>query len=328
MPYDIGKLKYWQGKHLSYAHRLKIKLADKRNRKQRSIVMKQLFAEGKLKAPWKGKKLPLYIRKKISETKKKQCSTKEHREKTSRFFKRYWREHPIKLKKMLNKTVYLWKKNPKLREKINKKISLRGRMRFKNPLERIRMRRAVKEYWKEHPGLDEKWSRMFETYYMLNATARKKLLEHNKNPFRKRIKTKSGYLVRSKGEKLIADKLSEKKIVFDYEKQPLLFKEDSCIPDFWLPREKIIIEYYGGHPKSWKKKVIKNKLYKKYNIPVISITPFELINLDYYLIKEIKKLNKSKISTQFNIKKFQNSFIMLYKDEKKLMIKLFPQLLK
>ncbi|MBI5148149.1 hypothetical protein HZA33_00540 [Candidatus Pacearchaeota archaeon] len=311
MPYDIGKLKYWRGKHLSSGHRLKIKLADKRNKKQRIKAMKRLIREGKWKAPWKGKKLPDYMKKKISETKKKQYSTEFMRRKTSRFFKRYWEEHPKKHAMVLNKTIYLWKKNPKLRAEISKKLSIAGKLRFKKNEERRKLSKTVTQFWQAHPELREKWRKRFFDYYAKNPEAKKKLLENQQNPFRRIIKTKSGYMVRTKGEQAIANKLSEAKINFWYEAEPILLEEQICIPDFWLSDFKIFIEYYGGYPKAWKKKVIKNKLYAKYSIPCIFITPAELLDLDYYLIREIEKLRTKYICKNFVLKRFQEKMRLL-----------------
>lgn len=301
MPYEIGKLKYWQGRKLAVSHKLKIKASLKKSKAKRSRLMKKLFASGKIVPYYKGKKLPVSVKKKISETKKKQASSQEYRKKTSGFFKRYWKNNPEKLKEALNKTVYLWKKNPLLRAKINKKISVAGKKRFKDFNERLKMSRAVKEFCNNHPELKPVWRKRFLDYFLFNKKARKKLLENQKNPFRADIKTKSGYFVRSSGEMRIADFLYDNKISFEYETEPLLLDEQPCIPDFWLLKLRVLIEFYGGYPKAWKKKVIKNKLYKKYNLPCIFITPVELLDLDYYLLKEIGKLKNN----SFDIGKFQ-----------------------
>mgnify|MGYP001567162904 FL=1 len=111
MPFDIGKLKYWKGKNLSASHRLKIKKSMAKSRSRRSLLMKRLFREGKIKPYLKDKNMPFSVRQKISETRKKQTSSLEYRKKTSRFFKRLWKEHPEKLQKVLDKTIYLWNKN-------------------------------------------------------------------------------------------------------------------------------------------------------------------------------------------------------------------------
>lgn len=301
MPYNIGKLKYWQGRKLSASHKLKIKKSLAKSKMKRSRLMKQLFSSGKIVPYFKGKHLPLSVRQKVSATKTKQCSTPAFRKKTSLFFKRYWKEHPDKLRENLNKTIYLWKKNPALRAKINKKISIAGKKRFSDEKERIRMRKSVKEFWENHPELKPVWRKRFLNYFLNDSDARKNLLKNQKNPFDRDIKTKSGYFVRSAGEKKIADFLSSNKIKFEYETQPLLLKKHPCIPDFWLSDFRILIEFYGGYPSAWKKKVLKNKLYKKYKIPCIFITPAELLDLDYYLLKEIGKLK----NTSFDIRRFQ-----------------------
>ena len=46
---------------------------------------------------------------------------------------------------------------------------------------------------------------------------------------------------------------------------------------------------YLGFPGSWKKKVIKNKLYRKYSVPVIAVTPAELKNLDAAILWELRR---------------------------------------
>ena len=79
------------------------------------------------------------------------------------------------------------------------------------------------------------------------------------------------------------------------------------IPDFYPDNFNIFIEFYGGHPKSWKTKVEKNILYKKYNIPVLALTPYELKipNFQRYLLNQIKKLSKTKMAKSFNLNKWK-----------------------
>ena len=69
----------------------------------------------------------------------------------------------------------------------------------------------------------------------------------------------------------------------------------------------IFIEFYGGYYKAWKRKVLKNKLYKKYKIPVIVITPAELgeRNFEKKLLREMTRLSRSKISRSFKLEKWQ-----------------------
>ena len=122
MPFNIGKLRYWKGRKLSASHKLKIRraMAKPEVRKKLSEGIKRAYSEGKLKKIWKGRHLPLAMREKISETKKKQAGTPGYRKKTSRFFKKYWKEHPEKHKQVLDKTINLWKKDKRKREEISK----------------------------------------------------------------------------------------------------------------------------------------------------------------------------------------------------------------
>jgi hypothetical protein len=117
----------------------------------------------------------------------------------------------------------------------------------------------------------------------------RKFLKYGNNPASPRFRTKQGFKVRSRGEQEIANFLFKNKINSQYESKTLIFKEEGqiCVPDFWLPQYKIYIEFYGGFPKSWKKKVMKNMLYAKHKIPCIFITPGELRDLDRYLLGEL-----------------------------------------
>jgi len=67
-----------------------------------------------------------------------------------------------------------------------------------------------------------------------------------------------------------------------------------CVPDFYLPKynthNMTYIEFYGGYPKAWKKKVLKNRLYKAHKIPYIFITPAELRDLQENLVGELGKI--------------------------------------
>ena len=80
------------------------------------------------------------------------------------------------------------------------------------------------------------------------------------------------------------------------------FKGNICTPDFYIPSWNIFVEFYGGYPLAWKKKVLKNKLYPAHSIPVLGITPAELKNLDYFLLKQGEKLSKMKISRKFRVR--------------------------
>lgn len=113
-------------------------------------------------------------------------------------------------------------------------------------------------------------------------------------------------VLKSEGEKAIADILTKYNIEFVYE-YPLLIKEQKnndseklriWYPDFWLPRYSIIIEYWGmvGDPGYDKGKHDKIAAYKRMNIDFISVYP-ETIQKDLksYLLICIKKCLNEKV---------------------------------
>ena len=204
---------------------------------------------------------------------------KEKRGKQSKKLKGVWES--AELKKEMSKKLKLYSRNPKVRK------------------ERAEIARQI---WKEKPYLEEKCRKGLLIYLQTNPEAMMHAATLGKNPFKPHLKTKQGYKVKSKGEGAIAEFAYKNNIQAVYEKYNLFFPETWTNPDFYIPKENILIEFYGGHPKAWKKKVIKNRLYKKYKIPVIAITPKELENLDYYLIKEIKKLKQDKQFKSFSLK--------------------------
>jgi hypothetical protein len=187
-----------------------------------------------------------------------------------------------------------------------KEVKRKGRKQIKSTREKIsisvkkywqehpefikRIDREMTEWWHEHPNIRKERSEYIKKLFMKHPDKFSKFLEYGKNPNTSHLKTKQGFIVRSKGEQQIANFLFDNKIRSQYESKTLIFKKEGmiCIPDFYLPKFKIYIEFYGGFPKAWKKKVMKNRLYKKYKIPCIFITPAELRNLDYSLIKQLK----------------------------------------
>lgn len=238
---------------------------------------------------WK-KGMPAEIRKKISERAKDRYKTRtiwnkrkkwsrEVRKKISEGKKAAFKKNPLLLKKMSKITKERWK-NPEFRKLVDRKCT---------------------EFWRNHPYLKKAYSIKFKQYYKTHPEALKELLSYGEKSTKHYLKTRQHFKVKSKGEKQIADFLYENRIPSLYEAIPLMFRELICIPDFYIPQFNLFIEFYGGHPKSWKRKVEKNKIYKKYKIPCIFLTPAELNNLDYYLLKEAKKLHNSELCRKFNI---------------------------
>jgi hypothetical protein len=219
---------------------------------------------------------------------KKIASSPEYKKIRADITKKYWKENRAEIMDKIKKAT--------------KKISHAQKKRFQNPEERAKIGKAVKEYIQNHPNLKNIFVSRMKIYYLNNRRARKRLFENTKNPFNPHIKTKQGFIVRSKGEKIIADALFELNIKSYYESIILFFSETSTIPDFYLPKENKIIEFYGGYPQAWKKKVEKNKIYKKYHVPVIFITPAELKEIKNVLLSEFRKGK-----TDFNFKKFERN---------------------
>jgi hypothetical protein len=231
-------------------------------RQKKAIAIKKLWNEGKWK-PWnKGRKL-----------------SKAHKEKL----------------RISNIRAYE-------SEKLRLKISKAKKKQYENPLLAKKIDRALTSWWKEHPNVRKKYAEKVKSYFRKNPRAFGKFLAAGKNPLKRNIRAKQGFLVRSKGERKIADFLYKEKIPCIYEGFSLMLDGWICTPDFYLPEFNAFVEFYGGYPGSWKKKVIKNRLYKKHRIPVIAVTPTELRNLDYYLADEARKMRKSGICRKFRLK--------------------------
>ena len=150
--------------------------------------------------------------------------------------------------------------------------------------------REMTRWWHSHPNIKKERSIQVKNLMIKNPEKFKKFLKYGNNPSAPIFRTKQKFVVRSRGEQKIANFLYDNNISSSYETKTLIFEKEGqiCVPDFYLPKQKVYIEFYGGYPAAWKKKVMKNKLYKKYKIKCIFITPAELRDLDYYLKRELK----------------------------------------
>ena len=208
--------------------------------KKKSAAIKKLYASGKWK-PWNtGKKWTLKVRKKIKASSIKTWSDKKLRKRHSLLKKKQYKLYD--LEKKIDRTLTNW--------------------------------------WKEHPNIKKEYSERMKKYYAKNPALFEKFMSGGRNFSKLLHRTKFGYKVRSKSEKKVADYLFDNKINALYESKVLRLDGWLCVPDFYIPSFKVYIEYYGGYPGTYKKKVVKNRLYKKYKIPVIAITPSELKRLD------------------------------------------------
>lgn len=108
------------------------------------------------------------------------------------------------------------------------------------------------------------------------------------------FRTKSGHLVRSKSEVIIADYLYGEEICFAHEKRLPIETEARC--DFYVPACSAYIEYWGvqsdeaERKKYEKRKKEKIALYKKHALNLIEIDDKNIKNLEDFLQKELLKL--------------------------------------
>jgi len=98
-----------------------------------------------------------------------------------------------------------------------------------------------------------------------------------------------GHMVRSKAEMLIDNWLYMAEIVHAYERKLPIEEEVYC--DFYIPKGKIYIEFWGleNDPKYAKRKETKKNIYKKYNFKLIELTDEEVFNLDDILPRMLLK---------------------------------------
>lgn len=245
----------------------------------------------------------------------------KHKEKIRKAVSRFWKNNPERRKlaaekrnrvirtKKFRKMMSLLKKkqflkNPEIAQKISKGKKQAFR---KNPELRKKIDKIMTAWWKSHPQAKKSLSKKMKLFYLTHPLALKEFLKHGKNPLKPHLKTKQGFIVRSKGEKEIANFLHEHKIPSLYEAISLFITKkpyagNICTPDFYIPSWNIFIEFYGGFPKAWKKKVLKNKLYPAHKIPVLAITPAELENLDYYLVRQGEELSRGRMARGFKVR--------------------------
>ncbi len=104
---------------------------------------------------------------------------------------------------------------------VKKKISASLKRYYKqNPVQLQRARKidkAVTDWWKEHPSARKRHSQRIKNFFIKNPGAFEEFLKHGKNPLRRHLKTPQGFLVRSNGEKQIAEFLYRNKIPCLYE---------------------------------------------------------------------------------------------------------------
>jgi hypothetical protein len=107
--------------------------------------------------------------------------------------------------------------------------------------------------------------------------------------FEAKHRTKDGHFVRSRAEVIIDNTLYEYELVHAYEKK--LPIEEEVYTDFYLPKGKVYIEYWGleNDPKYLERKKKKLEIYQKYDLKLIELNDEDILNLDDHLPKKLLK---------------------------------------
>jgi hypothetical protein len=107
---------------------------------------------------------------------------------------------------------------------------------------------------------------------------------------KKILSTKKGEKVQSSGEVAIADWLFEHNIDYEYDQEREVASQ-FIRPDFYLPRENIVIEYWGimTDPDYKRKRGWKEELYRIEGITLISIEPKDMGNIGSILSSYLEK---------------------------------------
>ena len=108
------------------------------------------------------------------------------------------------------------------------------------------------------------------------------------------FRCKDGHYVRSKGEMLIDNFLYDKNLLHAYEKKPFLTEENEVdkkrTSDFYLPKGKIYIEFWGLETKSYKEsRELKTVLYEKNKLKLIELEDSDIKNLEDILTLKLAK---------------------------------------
>ena len=105
----------------------------------------------------------------------------------------------------------------------------------------------------------------------------------------KTIETKDGTLVQSRGEKSIAEWLTNNGLAYRYDAKYRIIAEFQIRPDFYLPELDVYIEYWGMDTPQYKMSMYKKQtLYQQEGKRLISVYPNDLPNLDNLLKAKLR----------------------------------------
>lgn len=117
----------------------------------------------------------------------------------------------------------------------------------------------------------------------------------DRTKFKAEFRTIDGHYVRSKAEVIIDNWLYMNGIVHAYERRVPI--EEELYSDFYLPKERIYIEFWGleDNPAYSKRKEEKKNLYKRYRIKLLELNENDVKNIDDVLPLKLLKLGVSTI---------------------------------
>jgi len=105
----------------------------------------------------------------------------------------------------------------------------------------------------------------------------------------KTVEARDGTLVQSKGEKRIAEWLTEHGLAYRYDAKYRIIGEFQIRPDFYLPELDVYIEYWGLDTPQYKMSMLKKQmLYQQEGKRLISIYPKDLPSLDRLLAAKLR----------------------------------------
>lgn len=110
----------------------------------------------------------------------------------------------------------------------------------------------------------------------------------------KTIRTTDGTLVQSDGERLIAEWLAARNIVYRYDDRLRIIAGRQVRPDFYLPELDVYIEYWGMDTLDYRiGMLIKQQMYQHAGKRLISVYPKDKDNLDAVLGEKLLRLRPS-----------------------------------
>jgi hypothetical protein len=105
----------------------------------------------------------------------------------------------------------------------------------------------------------------------------------------KTVEARDGALVQSKGERQIAEWLTDHGITYRYDNKYRIIGEFQIRPDFYLPELDVYIEYWGLNTPKYKKSMYKKQeLYQQQGKRLVSVYPRDLPRLHELLCSKLR----------------------------------------